>query len=76
MKAAPSKRWLGYALTSRATCRVCKRRIDKGSIRLIESAFVCHGHRTQRSVHVACVKVCVLSSLPMCADIRASLDLN
>ena len=54
-KAQPSVHRLSVAPTGRARCRVCKRPVGKGELRLETCAFVSPGRRTVFVTHAVCV---------------------
>ena len=67
----PGKYWVGAAPTGRAKCRVCKRNIEKGDVRLVALAFVCPG-KSCKLVHCVC---CVTRKLAKAVlDFCGSVD--
>ena len=56
-KAQPSVYKLSVAPTGRARCRICKRQVSKGELRLETCAFVMPGRRTVFVSHIACMTV-------------------
>ena len=55
MKAKPSTFHIGVAPTSRARCRKCKLQVQKGSVRIVTTAFVKHGHTVRFTRCAACI---------------------
>ena len=53
-KTRPSTYSIGHAPTSRATCRLCKRGVDKGEVRILTHAFVRPGRSHDFVCHMAC----------------------
>eukprot|EP00966_Prymnesium_polylepis_P010614 244722-Prymnesium_polylepis.1 len=58
-KTRPSTYSIGRAPSSRATCRVCKKGVDKGEVRIVTHAFV----RPGRSHDFVCHAKCATSAL-------------
>ena len=77
MKERQGNAWVGLAPTSRATCRICKTQIPKGSIRLIQSVHVTPSMKTQRFSHASCAKsrlgANALLKLPMSENVKSLL---
>ena len=46
---------ISVAPTGRARCRVCKKLVEKGAVRMVTRAFVRPGRRTNFVRHMACV---------------------
>ena len=55
MKTKPTTYHIGIAPTSRARCRRCKRQVQKGSVRIVTTAFVKHGHTVRFIRCVPCI---------------------
>ena len=53
-KTRPSSYSISVAPTSRATCRVCKQRVEKGEWRVVTCAFVKPGRTHNFVSHVKC----------------------
>ena len=58
-RAQPSVYKLSVAPTGRARCRVCEGRVEKGTLRLEECAFVMPGRRTVFVTHASCVTAAI-----------------
>ena len=56
-KAQPSRFVVSVAPTDRARCRRCRQPIQRGALRVVESAFVRPGRRTMLCMHLT--SVCV-----------------
>ena len=55
MKTKESSYHIGIAPTSRARCRRCKCQVQKGSARIVTTAFVQHGHTVRFTRCIACI---------------------
>jgi hypothetical protein len=55
MKSKPSTYHIALAPTSRARCRRCKCQVHKGSVRIVTTAFVKHGHTVRFTRCVPCI---------------------
>ena len=55
MKAKQSYYHIGTAPTARARCRKCKRQVQKGSTRIVTTAFVKHNHTVRFTRCVLCI---------------------
>ena len=67
----PSKFWIGLAPSGRATCRVCKKHVEKGDVRLIALAFVCPGRSCKLVHHARCVSSKLAKAvLEVCKDVN------
>jgi hypothetical protein len=55
MKSKPSTYHIALAPTSRARCRRCNRQVQKGSVRIVTTAFVKHGHTVRFTRCVPCI---------------------
>lgn len=59
----PSTYSISVAPTSRATCRVCKLRVEKGEWRVVTCAFVRPGHTRNFVSHIKCVGRTLIGSI-------------
>ena len=53
-KTQPSTYSIGLAPTNRARCRLCKRGVNKGEVRIVTCAFVRPGRRHDFVSHASC----------------------
>ena len=65
-RAQPSVYKLSVAPTGRARCRVCEGRVEKGTLRLEECAFVMPGRTHNFVSHVGCVSRELVDSVGWC----------
>lgn len=66
-----SKYWFGVAPSGRAKCRVCKRNIEKGDVRLVALEFVCPGRSVKLVYHACCVTPKLAKAvLGVCKDVN------
>ena len=55
MKAKSSTFHIGIAPTSRARCRKCKQQVQKGSVRIVTTAFIKHGQTARFTRCATCI---------------------
>ena len=59
----PNVHTIDIAPTGRATCRKCKKKVEKGSVRIASTVFVCPGRSTVLVRHAGCVDAAFAKSL-------------
>ena len=62
-KTQPSMYSIGIAPTSRARCRLCRQRVDKGEVRIVTHAFVRPGRRHNFVSHARCATLALLNDM-------------
>ena len=62
-KTRPSTYTIGLAPTSRATCRLCKRGVGKGEVRIVTHAFVRPGRSHDFVCHAKCATYALVNKM-------------